>query len=554
MEKVLYALLFTIGTILFSSCNLTFNPKARSGKARKYPKFTRADSLRGTLSPERSCFDVHYYDLTIEPLPEKKALKGEVETRFSMLAASDKIQLDLAPNLKIDSILLNNESLHFTREARAVFIRLPQVYEAGKMLSIRINYHGSPQIAKKAPWEGGLVWKEDKNQKPWLGVACEDDGASIWWPMKDHISDEPDSVGINIIVDKGLMGVANGRLIEKKDAGNGKDIFRWRTSYPVNTYNITFYVGDFEKLTIPYSHDSVSYLLDFYVLPYSKQKAEEHFQQCVDILNFYEQAFGEYPWWKDGYKLVESPFAGMEHQTAIAYGNNYKNISSLNFDYIILHETAHEWWGNSLTAPDMAELWLHEGFATYSEALYVEEKFGYKAYINYLLLYRLTIKNKRPLIGPYKVTYSNYKDGDIYTKGAWFLHSLRFAINNDSLFKDIIKTFAVTYRQKTVSTQDFLDLVNQKTGKDYEWVFRQYLYNRKAPQLVYNFSATYKGTIINYKWKDVVDGFEMPVILRHGGKNEKIYPEKEFQTLRIDEPYFSFPYYPCYFGHKKGRK
>lgn len=550
MTKYISAILI-VSALSFSSCSiLGINPSGKVPKAGKMPHFSEKDSLLGYLNPARIAFDVTFYRLYIKPNPKTREVSGQVDIEFTILENTDSIQIDLASQLEIYGIRQGDQELQFRREKTAVYVYFQKGLTKGEKGIIKVIYGGKPDKARKPPWEGGLVWKKDKNKKPWIGVACEDEGAHIWWPMKDHISDEPDSIEVRVEVDKSLKGVSNGRLVEV--INNEKtDTYVWKTSYPVNTYNITFYVGDFSKISIPY--DSLK-TLEFYVLPDSKAKAEVHFEQTVDIIRFFENAFGEYPWWKDGFKMVESPFAGMEHQTAIAYGNGYDSHWMFNFDYIILHETAHEWWGNSLTAMDMAELWLHEGFATYSEALYVEEKYGYESYLQYMLFYRLAIKNKSPLIGPYNVAYTNYKDGDIYTKGAWFLHTLRFAIKNDSLFKDILKTFAVENRESYVSTEDFLTLVNEKTGSDYGWIFQQYLYQREPPVLVYGILYSISGNMVEYRWENTVEGFNLPVLFEFEGRKEWVYPTTENQKMIFQGEKFSIPYYPFYFGSRNKGK
>jgi len=260
-----------------------------------------------------------------------------------------------------------------------------------EMARITVFYEGQPQKAARPPWDGGFVWKKDKDGNPWIGVACELDGASLWWPVKDHLSDEPDSLQINVTIPEGFFCVSNGKL-QQRIKENGRETFVWKTLYPINTYNATIYIGNFKHFTLPYKKQDSILNLDFYVLTYNLDKAKSHFQQASEIIRFYEMRFGDYPWWNEGYKLVESPYKGMENQTAIAYGNDYKNWIGKNFDYIILHETAHEWWGNSVSASDYAEIWLHEGFATYSEALYVEHTEGYNAYLKYLNFYSLLIR------------------------------------------------------------------------------------------------------------------------------------------------------------------
>lgn len=509
MRSVIIPFLVVI-TLLLNGCSLLgihlemHNPR-RSGK---YPGLTEAARLRGTLTKYRSCYDVKHYDINISIFPESRSVKGYVDIHAEAVADLDTLQVDLYPNLKISSIEVNGVNAGFKRREGAVFIAVGGQMKKGSKLVMRVNYEGEPTVAKRPPWAGGMVWKKDKNGNPWIGVACEGDGASLWWPTKDHLSDEADSTAINITAPAGLMVVANGRL--RDSIPNGNEVtYKWFVSYPINNYNITFYAGDLVKLHDTYQSkvNGRTLDLDHYVLSYNYEKAKKHFEQLKPQLDFYEKYFGEYPWYRDGYKLVESPFAGMEHQSAIAYGNGYKNGYN-GFDYIILHETAHEWWGNSVTAFDLAHVWIHEGFATYCEALYVEQAKGHNAYMSYLRTQAITIKNKRPVVGPEGYHYFNYKDGDVYNKGSWILHTLRLTLNDDSLFFDILKTFSVAYREKQVVSQDFIDLVNGKTGKDYTWFFEQYLYKRKIPVLEFYWSDN--GDLY-YRWTGVNENFKMPL-------------------------------------------
>lgn len=513
-------------SVLLTGCGLfgihfkLKNPK----RAGKYPAFTQAERLRGELTPVRSCYDVKHYSLNIAVDIEKKFLKGYVDIHAAATAAFDSLQLDLYPELKINFIEYKGQQLSYHRKEGAVFVKMPAKMNTGDKFVLRVDYEGMPIVARKPPWDGGFVWKKDKNDKPWVGVACEGLGASLWWPCKDHLSDEPDSTAINITVPSGLMCVSNGRLRDSLNTG-AQTTYKWFVSYPINTYNITLYIGELQLLHDTYVSKITGQTLDLnhYVLPYNYEKARTHFQQLKKHLAFYEKYFGEYPWYRDGYKLVESPYAGMEHQSAIAYGNGYKNGFN-GFDYIVLHETAHEWWGNSVTNSDYSDIWIHEGFATYCEALYVEQDQGYNAYISYLLNERIFIRNKRPVVGPTGVNYFNYKDSDPYVKGAWVLHSLRGTINDDPLFLDILKTFRMAYHEKQVTSQDFIDIVNSKTGKDYTWFFKQYLYERKVPVLQYR----YEDNILYYRWTGTVGDFKMPV---------KVY-------LRGDHPEISKTIYP----------
>lgn len=531
LTKLFYIICFVS---ILSSCSLVgINTKRDAPKhAEKYPVFTEKDSLKGYLNEFRSNFDVTYYNLDIEFDIPNKSIKGKVDIHFKVLINLTKIQLDLYEDMTINKVMCDGEEMPFNRKYDAFFVKFRTQITAGEHKIVTVFYEGQPQKAKKAPWDGGFVWKKDKADHPWVGVACELDGASLWWPLKDHLTDEPDSAQMNFTIPQGLFCVSNGRLIERKLRQNDMETFTWKVKNPINHYNISFYIGNYRTFTIPYKKDSVTYDLTYYVLPENVNRAKYQFQQTNDILQFYEKTFGDYQWFEDGYKLIESPYAGMEHQSAIAYGSGYKDNYN-GFDYIILHETAHEWWGNSVSVGDFADIWLHEGFATYSEALYVEATKGYSAYLNYLYSYSLYIKNKKPMVGPLNVKYWTYKDGDPYMKGALTLHSLRSSINNDQMFFDIIKTFHTENQRKIVSSQDFIDLVNRKTEKDYTWFFKQFLYNRKPAKLIYSlvYSSEKKTIILYYKWKNVDTDFIMPITVYIGGKLTRIYPTAKSQEM-----------------------
>ncbi|MEJ5264513.1 MAG: M1 family metallopeptidase [Bacteroidales bacterium] len=500
----------------------------------QYPTFTRADSLHGALNPFRTCYDVKHYDLSIKFLPEQKSIVGSVI--FFALTTHDfqKLQFDLYPNLQIDSIVWKGQKLQYQRQYGAVFIDFPIVMSQNEYFQFTVFYHGKPQIAHRPPWEGGFVWKKDKEGNLWAGVACELSGSSLWWPSKDHLSDEPDSVTMHYSVPQPYYCVANGILVDSVSSNN-YTTYTWKVHYPINTYNVTFYIGRYKKFTIPYRSDSSQFTMTFFVLPYNFEKAKTHFQQTTNIINKFENFYGAYPWPVDGYKLVESPYEGMEHQTAIAYGNRFKNLSFLGADYIILHESAHEWWGNSVTATDYADIWIHEGFATYSEALYVEATQGYEAYLRYLLVYALFIRNKQPLILPHSVNFWDYKDGDVYFKGALMLHTLRNIIHNDSLFKDIIRTFYHQHQRGFATSQDFINCVNAKTGTDYSPFFRQYFYNRSCPELQWEYYYdVYAGkAYLYFRFQKANEDFTMPVRIKINETTYVIRPTTQWQKAEI---------------------
>lgn len=522
-----------LSIVLLASCGIfgihfnVHNPK-KPGKPVKYDQET---ILLGALTELRSCFDVHFYDLDIAFDPKEKSLKGTVEIHAIAVKNFDKFQIDLDDQFMIHSIELTGtrEALTFEREERAVYVSLSK--NAGEQFSISVVYEGKPEVAKKAPWMGGFVWDKDKNGKPWLGVACETDGASVWWPLKDHTSDEPDSVKLHYTVPKEIMGVGNGTFMGM-DEGEFTNTYHWQVTYPINTYNITFYGGDFKLLSDEYvGIEGDTLPITHYVLRDNYEKAKKQFKVCHRILKNFEELFGTYPWYRDGFRLVESPYAGMEHQSAIAYGSGYKEQRGDQVDYIILHETAHEWWGNSVTVNDLADVWIQEGFATYAEALYYEKVNGYSAYENHLAFYKLVIRNKYPVVSEHdRRCFHAKRNADVYMKGAWILHTLRRHMGNDELFMQIIKGFGIENKRKMVDSQDFVDYVNLKTGKDYSWFFDQYLHQNEAPELLVN----YDGDQFYYKWHNTKENFnQLGIKVKTLEGSKLITPTSEWQSIKL---------------------
>lgn len=520
MKKTISVCAFLI--LILSACSVfgvhfkVHNPK----RAGKYPELTEERILKGDQESKfRTCYDVKYYLLNVsfgQDLKKEKGISGSTIIRADVVREFDTLQIDLAEGMTIDQITITENGgrgnrntfgnalvtqTSYTRKKSAVFVRMPHRMKAGQRFSLNVNFSGEPKEAKRAPWSGGFVRETDDEKKPWWGVACETEGASSWWPCKDVVNDEPDSADLCFTAPEDLTVVSNGRLLRQQEMEGHRMRWEWHVSNPINLYNITFYIGNFRLLQDKYysgiTHDTLD--LNHYVLAQHYEKAKAHFGQLKDHLKFYEETFGPYAFYRDGFKLVESPYAGMEHQSAIAYGNGFRNDRLYNFDYIILHETAHEWWGNAVTANDLADGWLHEGFATYCEALYVEKKFGQDASLDYLLNNRLFILNRRPVVAPYGMRYFNYKDSDIYNKGAWVLHSLRYVMSNDSLFFEVLRAFYAQYSYKNAGSADFEKLVNEKTGSDYKWFFDQYLRNRFAPELEY----CIKDGELYYRWNTI---------------------------------------------------
>ncbi|HYG39869.1 MAG TPA: M1 family metallopeptidase [Cytophagales bacterium] len=502
--------------------------------------FTRADSLRGMLTPLRTCFDVKFYHLDIKVDPATKYIEGSNKVVFQVLEPSDKIQLDLFENLAISKIIYKGEELRFTREFNAVFIDFPEKLEQGAIGEITVFYQGNPIVAEKPPWDGGFVWSKDKDGNPWVGVACEGIGASIWWPNKDHLSDEPDSMLISTTVPKGLINVSNGRLRKRVEVDDQWTRFDWFVSYPINNYNVTINIANYAHWR-DYHINGDTLTLDYYVLPANIEKARKQFEQVKPMMQCYEEALGKYPFYRDGFKLIETSYLGMEHQSAIAYGNRYltgylgtdRSGLGLDFDFIIIHETGHEWWGNNVSCADIADMWIHESFCTYSESLYVSCIYGEDMARKYVLAQRSGIRNISPMMGIYGV--NNEGDGDMYLKGSVVLNTLRNVINNDPLWFDILKGIQKEFALQTVYKKDIVNYINRRTGKDFYYFFDQYFGYAKIPVLEYKFEKKGRKAWLKYRWKTDEEDFRMPakVTLSSARQMEFIYPTTDWQKIKL---------------------
>ena len=526
-------------TLLFVAFQLLFSFAIKA-------QFTHQDSLRGTLSPIRACYDVTFYDLKLKVIPTSQSIEGSNTIYYKSTTDFKKMQVDLFANMQIVNISQHDKPLKFSRDGNAFFLNInfADIQKKGKAYSIKIDYCGKPQIARNPPWDGGFSWKKDPNGKDWIVVSCEGVGASLWFPNKDHLSDEPDSVRITCAVPKGLTCVSNGNLRSTKEAktetqaSDNKQLngipsmpyseFEWFVSYPINNYNITLNIADYANFKDVYTaQDGEKLDLDYYVLKPNLEKAKAHFKQVKPMLACYEKYFGKYPFWKDGYALVETPYWGMEHQSAVAYGNNYKS-NEYGFDFIIIHESGHEYFGNSLSCNDHAEMWIHESFTTYMEALYVECTQGYERSIKYLEKQKAGIRNGEPLIGPLGVNYPQ-PDSDIYYKGTWMLHTLRNVVNDDKIWFETLKGLATKFKISNVSTQQIIDYFNEKTGKNLTTVFDMYLKTKHIPTLQYQLTPKNNTVELRYRYKDATDS--MPIKAGFGLTNyEIINPNNEWQT------------------------
>jgi|WetSurSiteA1Bulk_404760.scaffolds.fasta_scaffold00934_6 aminopeptidase N len=503
------------------------------------PRYTHADTLRGSLRAERTCFDVYFYDLRVKIIPKGKKIEGNNDIYFQVMQPTQRIQVDLFSNYEVTSVLWNGIGVAWNRDGNAIFIEFPEELSAGEMQVVSISYRGKPVIAPNPPWDGGFVWNHDKNKDLWLGVACEHLGASSWWPTKDHMTDKPDSMQITLDIPRGYQAVSNGNLRNSETVDKKTDRFTWFVHYPINNYNVTFYVGKYTAFNDTLVQGTDTLRLDYNVLTYNLDTAREHFRQTRDVLSFYNEAFGFYPFPGDGFGLVESSYEGMEHQSAIAYGHGYKHNNSQDYrnqlyDYIIVHEAAHEWWGNSVTACDMADIWIHEGFATYAEYLFLEHRLGKEEYMYELADKSRYIFNVWPLVQNRGVNENTFASNDVYNKGAMLLHCLRCSINNDSLFFGMLRDFCIQYRYKTVNSDDFIRFVNEYTGSDYTAFFKKYLHETTLPVLTYTCAVENGDLVIHYRWNGVEEGFVMPFGIETNRKESiRLVANTRWQEIRI---------------------
>ena len=498
--------------------------------------FSRADSLRGTLTPLRTCYDINYYHLDIRIDIDNRSISGSNLFKFTATRDFDKLQFDLFEDLNITKVICDGKEIKFTREFNAVYLDFPETIKKGTVNEFTVYYNGKPTVAKRAPWDGGFVFSKDKAGKPWVATAVQGFGASSWWPTKDHQADEVDSMLISIAVPEGLMDVSNGRLRSVDKLNDGYSRYNWFVSYPINNYSVSLNVADYKHFSDSYDGENGKLTLDYYVLPENLEQAKKHFGEDVKpMLKCFEHWFGPYPFYRDGFKLIETPYLGMEHQSAVTYGNKYRkgylgrDLSGtglgLKWDFIIIHESGHEWFGNNITSKDIADMWLHEGFTTYSEGLFVECTQGKEAGIKYIAGLRKNIANDRPIIGHYNVNAEG--SGDMYPKGANLLQTIRALLKNDKKWREILRGLNKQFGLKTTTTEMVEDYLSKHTGMNLKPVFDQYLRSTQIPELTYEI----KNGKLSYKWTNVVDGFSMPVLVSDGNKSIWLKPGKSEKSI-----------------------
>ena len=544
MMSRLFILLF----ILLSTVN---NQTLAQGIFGEKNNFTRQDTLRGTITDERSWWDLNYYHLDIKVDPEKRTIKGSNTVGYTVLNSNKLMQIDLQEPLNITSVKQNNKSLNFTREGNAYFIELKKKQKVGKVNYITIEYEGKPKVAIRAPWDGGLSWEKDNNGIDFIATSCQGLGASVWWPNKDHMYDEVDSMLMSVNVPKHLVNVSNGRLRKVIEKDDNTKTYEWYVSNPINNYGVNINIGDYVNFSEKYNGEKGILDLDYYVLRDNLEKAKEQFKQVPMMLDAFEHWFGPYPFYEDSFKVVEVPYLGMEHQSSITYGNKYmqgylgRDLSGtgwgLKFDYIIIHEAGHEWFANNITYIDIADMWVHEGFTCYSENLYVDYHYGKEASADYVIGSRRGIGNRRPIIGPYNVNREG--SGDMYSKGANILHTLRQIAKDDEKWRFILRGLNKEFYHQTVSSKQIEEYISENIGFDLKYVFDQYLRDIRVPVLEYFI----KDGVLKYRWAETIDGFNMPIEITLDNENKWLYPENSWKEIalkqefiEIDRDYYVF--------------
>lgn len=502
----------------------------QAGLAQSDLGYTKDEYLRGSITPEREWWDLNFYHLDIAVDPDAKFISGTNTIRYKVLVEKDLMQLDLQPPLEIEKITQNGKNLSFKKKGSNAYLVLFSTAQRRNTINeIVVHYSGYPKEAIRAPWDGGFSWKEDENGNPFVATSCQGLGASVWWPNKDHMYDEVDSMAISVTVPKDLMNVSNGRL-RKVEENEETKTYHWFVNNPINNYGVNVNIGNYVHFGEKYQGEKGKLDLDYYVLPENLEKAKEQFKQTAMMMEAFEHWFGPYPFYEDGFKLVEVPYLGMEHQSSVTYGNKYQNgylgrdLSGtgwgLKFDFIIIHEAGHEWFANSITYKDIADMWIHEGFTAYSENLYLDYHFGKEAAADYVIGTRNNIQNDSPIIGRYNLNRRG--SSDMYYKGANILHTLRQLVEDDDKWRQTLRDMNQEFYHQTVTTDQVENFLSRKTEKDLSAFFDQYLRTTMIPTLEYELS----GNEIKYRYVDVVEEFDMPVRIFVEGNEKWLFPKK----------------------------
>jgi aminopeptidase N len=516
--------------------------------------FSRQNTLRGSITPERIWWDLTYYHLDVTVDPDTKYISGKNTIKYKVLSANKSMQIDLQAPLKIIKVTQDGKELDIIHEGNAHFVQLIKDQNIGKTESIVVYYHGNPKEAIRAPWDGGFSWKKDKNGNHFVATSCQGLGASVWWPCKDHMYDEVESMRISVTVPEHLMDVSNGRLESIENHGATKT-YTWFVDNPINNYGVNVNIGDYVHFSEIFYGEKGDLDLDYYVLKGNLEKAKKHFKDAPKMMKAFEHWFGPYPFYEDGFKLVEVPYLGMEHQSSVTYGNKYmkgylgRDLSGtgwgLKFDFIIIHESGHEWFANNITNKDIADMWIHESFTNYSESLFLDYYYGKKASSEYVIGLRKSIANKKPIIGKYNL--NNEGSGDMYNKGGNMLHTLRQLVDNDEKWRSILRKMNKVFYHQTVTTKQIEDFLSVETGFDLSAFFNQYLRAIKIPTLAYKI----ENKILKYRWTNIVSNFKMHLKVSINGKKQWIYPEENWKNLDLKTKKDSFKIDPNFYVFSK---
>ena len=507
---------------------------------------TRQETLRGSITPEREWWDLQRYDLQVEFMPATRRLKGSNTITFRTVKPGSKMQIDLQPPLEITKVTHGDVPLKFEREGNVYWVMLEKELPKGIEDKIEVFYEGVPTVAKNPPWSGGITWGRDDLGDNFIVTTAQGIGASIWWPNKDHGADEPDrGMQISVTVPENLVAVSNGRLKKTDhDVANKKKTYHWEVVNPINNYGVNVNIGNYVNFSDKYAGKGGALDLNYWVLPHQKEAALRQFKEVRRMLEAFEYWFGKYPFYEDGYKLVTVSYPGMEHQSSVTYGNWFRNGYlardpcacgvGFKFDFIIVHESAHEWFGNNISMKDAADMWVHEGFANYAENLFVEYFFGKKDAEDYVVGTRRSIRNDRPIIGVYGTNREG--SGDMYPKGGNMLHTIRQVINNDEKWRSILQGLNAEFWHQTVTTGQIESYISQKSGIDFSKVFDQYLRTTQIPLVRYKID----GDTVSYRYERVVKGFAMPLRVRINGLEMIMTPNETTQTFKFPEEIKTF--------------
>ncbi|MBL3655910.1 M1 family metallopeptidase [Fulvivirga sediminis] len=504
--------------------------------------YTHQDSLRGTITPERAWWDLKYYHLDIKVTPSDSSINGSVTIAYEVLQPYQIIQIDLQAPLKIKKVIDDSgNELVIEHDGNAHFVSLKEEQKKGDLNRVVVYYGGRPKIAVRPPWDGGISWDKDEEGNDIIHTNCQGIGASIWWPNKDHMYDEPDSVLMSVNVPKGLMDVSNGRLIKTDKLKDGTTTYHWFVSNPINNYAVSLNIANYKHFSEVYAGEKGNLDMDYYVLPYNLKKAKKQFKDAARMMEAFEYWYGPYPFYEDGYKLVEVPSTGMEHQSAVTYGNRYTNGYrgrdasgtgyGMKFDFIIIHESGHEWFANSITYKDMADMWIHESFTNYSESLFIEYFYGKEAAQAYVRGTRRDIANNKPIIADYGVNAKG--SGDMYPKGGNMLNTLRTVINDDEIWRAILRGLNETFYHQTVETSQIESYISQKSGIDLKPFFDQYLRDTKIPILEYY----QKEGKLFFRWSNTVKDFGLAARVLLDNQEIWIQPKEEWDSISISSPF-----------------